>query len=308
MWRLCQLPAVLVSVALLGPVRPAPTEPSWRYSEQANWSAEFPQCGGHRQSPVDLTPAPGANQTWYPYDYSETCLTFAKGLKDGQLVAANTGRTLKVTLNGASGEPAIQLEGASPGPLNGLYILDHLHLHWNDPSGGRGSEHRMNGAFEQAEAHFVFFKQQYGNVSAALEHSDGLAVVGLLLRPNSTLVPAFPTLGMDGDLANLTAVGSTVTRQQDLRPLRPMLLAALSGFFSYPGSLTTPPCSPVVTWLVADRPVSVAAPFLQQLRTGLYANTAGNETLRNNWRELQALGSRVINKYECEEEEDEDEC
>ena len=275
MWRLYQLLAVLVSVALLGSVQPAPAAPSRDCSVKSYWLAEFRRCGGDVQSPSGVMSNACAN--YNRHTRRKPRLIFAKRLRAGTLKAENTGRLLKVTLQNGCGKPVVQLKGSSPGPLNGLYTLDNLYLHWNDLSGGCGSESPTEGTVGQAEAHFVFFNQQYGNVSAALGHTDGLAVVGLLLRPNSPLVPALPTLGMDGDLANLTAAGSTVTRQQDLRPLRRLLRAALRSFFSYLGSITTTPCNSVVTWLVADRPFSIRAPFLQQLRTSLYDNSTGGQ-------------------------------
>ncbi|XP_043207918.1 carbonic anhydrase 12-like [Amphibalanus amphitrite] len=164
--RLCLSLTVLVSVAL--PARAAPVEPSWKYWAQDKWWKEFPQCGGDQQSPVELRPT--EDRFWY-YGRGPR-VRFAKRLKAGRLTATNTGRTLSVTLENDSGQPAVQLKGSRSGLLSSRYILDNLHLHWNDPAGGRGSEHKMNGAFEQAEAHFVFFNQQYGNVSAALAHVD----------------------------------------------------------------------------------------------------------------------------------------
>ena len=287
----------LVLVSLVPrPVRPA-TEPDWSYSDQAGWSALAAQCGGDRQSPVDLT----VSEQRYWQDGGMPQLQFAKGLKAGQITAKNDGRTLKVTLRPDSDEPAVRLKGTSPGPLSGTYALDNLHLHWNNETDGRGSEHKMNGMFEAAEAHFVFYNEQYGSVSAALEEADGLAVVGLLLRPEPPASPrpglAMPTFGLEDDLASLAALGSSVTRQQDLRQLRPLLRAAIAGLLTYDGSLTTPPCSPAVTWLVCDRTVSVEASFLQQLRTGLDANAAGTETVEDNWRELQELDGRAVVSY-----------
>ncbi|XP_043241491.1 carbonic anhydrase 2-like [Amphibalanus amphitrite] len=289
------LSLLLLAVTALLPAtaQPAASEPSWSYADQSSWSAQSPQCAQDRQSPVSLETS--EVRDWG--DGGRPQLSFAKDLKAGQLTASNTGRTLKVTLRDASDQPAVQLKGAQPGPVSGLYTMDHMHLHWNDPAGGRGSEHKMNGAFEQAEAHFVFFNQKYGSVSAALEHTDGLAVLGLLLRPDAALGPTLPTLGLDGDLSQLSQLSSHLSRLADLRPLRGLLRAAVRGLFSYEGSLTTPPCSRVVTWLVSDRPVSVEATFLEQLRTSLSADAAGNETIQNNWRELQPLNGRTVVRY-----------
>ena len=291
----CRSPSLLV-LALVSAVAvwPASGDPSWSHSDQASWPADFPLCGGARQTPVQLEPA----EQLYWDEASRPQARFPKGLKAGRLTASNTGHTLVVELQTEAGEPAVQLKGAAPGPLIGLYTLDSLHLHWNDPAGGRGAEHSVNGSFEQAEAHFVFFNQQYGSVSAALEHTDGLAVVGLLLRPSPALSLSLPTFGLENDLAQLAYPGSSPPpRAADLRPLRRLLRSALSGLYSYEGSLTTPPCSPVVTWLVVDRPVSVDAQFLQQLRTGLYADAAGTELIQNNWRELQDLDGRTVVRY-----------
>ena len=294
MSRLSAALLTLVALALPAVVLPVPVDPSWTYADQAAWVSESSQCqpGAPGQSPVALTPF---TDLFWDDDDERPELMFASDLQNGTLTASNTGRTLKVTLKGGDGQPAVRLQSDSSEPLKGTYILDHLHLHWNDPAGGRGSEHQMNGLFEQAEAHFVFYNQLYGSVSASLDKPDGLTVIGMLLRPS--VLPDFPTFNLAGDLASLASLGSYVSRQQNLLNLRPLLQSAMFSIFSYSGSLTTPPCSPVVRWMVASRPFTIDATFLQQLRTTLYANVAGTEILQNNWRILQALGSRVINRY-----------
>ena len=105
-----------------------------------------------------------------------------------------------------------------------------------------------------------------------------------------------PTLGLADMIEDLRPLGSTVTRQCDLRPLRPLLRSALVGLFNYEGSLTTPPCSPVVTWMVCDQTVPVAEEFLVQLRS-LFADAQGYENIVNNFRELQDLAGRDVFHY-----------
>jgi carbonic anhydrase len=113
------------------------------------------------------------------------------------------------------------------------YRLVQVHFH-------RPSEHLIGGKNFPMEAHFVH-RAETGN----------LAVIGVLMaagRPNrafSRIVAAMPQ-----------AEGPAVKLESDIDPHA--LLPDRHGYYRYSGSLTTPPCSEIVQWLVMATPIHVA--------------------------------------------------
>lgn len=67
----------------------------------------------------------------------------------------------------------------SGGPLKGVYEFAQLHFHWGDDD-SHGSEDEIDGKSYAMELHLVFFKKEYLNSTAALDHSDGLCVLGTI--------------------------------------------------------------------------------------------------------------------------------
>ena len=141
-----------------------------------------------------------------------------------------TRRPDKIVNNGHT----IQLDFAEGDTLHlghRSYALKQFHFH-------HPSEHLVEGKRFAMEAHFVH---------AA---SDGLAVVGVLMvagKSNAVfkkIVAAMPPGG-----------GPAVPADPAIDPSR--LLPAQRTYYHYAGSLTTPPCSETVDWLVLARPIEV---------------------------------------------------
>jgi carbonic anhydrase len=114
------------------------------------------------------------------------------------------------------------------------YKLLQVHFH-------RPSEHLIGGKSFPMEAHFVHRAD-----------SGGLAVVGVMFsegKPNATFSKIVATMP--------AKEGPAVKAVAAINPNG--LLPAKLGYYRYPGSLTTPPCSEVVEWLVLTDPIQVAA-------------------------------------------------
>lgn len=154
------------------------------------------------------------------------------------------------------------------GPGNGLtvmgrrYELVQFHFH-------RPSEERINGKQFEMVAHLV--------------HKDAqgkLAVVAVLLErgADNKPQPLIQTVWANLPLEK----GETLAAQTqiDLNQLLP----AERGYYTYMGSLTTPPCSEGVLWMVLRQPVALTA---QQI--GIFA-----KLYPMNARPLQAGSGRVI--------------
>ncbi|MEX0841326.1 MAG: carbonic anhydrase family protein [Xanthobacteraceae bacterium] len=140
----------------------------------------------------------------------------------------------------------IQLNTAEGGTLTlgkDTYRLLQFHFH-------RPSEHLIGGKSFPMEAHFVHGKA-----------SGGLAVVGVLMttgKPN----PVFNKI-----VATMPAqAGPPITADTAIDPNG--LLPRNRDYYRYAGSLTTPPCSETVEWLLlTNLPVASAAEAARVART-----------------------------------------
>jgi carbonic anhydrase len=130
--------------------------------------------------------------------------------------------------------PALQ---ADPAPGNTCRVegrvLELVEMHIHVPS-----EHAIDGQAFAAEAHFVHYD------------SDGRRlVVGLLLVVGAPR-PAFDPL----------LAGTTLRLGEEIRSMLdwPSLLPPRRSTFRYDGSLTTPPCTEGVRWIVLREPASLS--------------------------------------------------
>uniref|UniRef100_H3B0U3 protein-tyrosine-phosphatase n=1 Tax=Latimeria chalumnae TaxID=7897 RepID=H3B0U3_LATCH len=82
--------------------------------------------------------------------------------------------------------------------------------------------------------------------------------------------------------------------------LRDLLPPSLGSYYRYTGSLTTPPCSEIVEWIVFSRPVSISyqqlEAFYSIFTTEQQDHVKSVEYLRNNFRPRQSLNDRVVFK------------
>ena len=112
------------------------------------------------------------------------------------------------------------------------YKLLQVHFH-------RPSEHLIGGKNFPMEAHFVHRTD-----------SGALAVVGVLMatgKPNAAFSQIISTMPV--------REGPAVKADARINPNA--LLPPKLGYYRYPGSLTTPPCSEIVEWLLLTDPIQV---------------------------------------------------
>lgn len=225
----------------------------WGYEGEAgpeNWgelSPDYALCAdGSAQSPIDIRDASELTLVDIEFHYDE-----AEAGGDSSDVISNNGHTIQV--DAAPGRSIV---------YNGIRY-DLLQFHFHAPS-----EHRIQGAAALMEAHFVHRDANSGN----------LAVVGILLEEG------------EGDNEAYAAVLERMPAEVDEPAALPAPLAMQSllpdrrGYYSYQGSLTTPPCSEIVRWLLLDTPVELSARQIAAY-TALYSNNA---------RPVQPLGKRDL--------------
>ena len=156
------------------------------------------------------------------------------GIKS-QLPALKIGWTKKPEMIVNNGH-TIQVN-ADPGNtlMVGSNKYELLQYHFHHPS-----EHLIGGKAYAMEVHFVH-KDATGN----------LAVIGALMSAGKTNA-AFSKI-----IASMPAKEGPAVKMA-AAPDPNQMLPAARGYYRYSGSLTTPPCSEVVNWLVLREPIQVA--------------------------------------------------
>lgn len=133
-------------------------------------------------------------------------------------------------------------------------------LHFHAPS-----EHRINGKQFPLELHFVN------------KTPTGATVIGLLVSEGAA-APSW-----DAVVAAVRQVPEPPEATTAEIPYGELLPARFQAF-EYKGSLTTPPCSPIVDWVVLRRPITMSAEQISAF-TDVYSDTD---------RPLQPLAGRRI--------------
>ncbi|XP_046580428.1 carbonic anhydrase 7-like [Haliotis rubra] len=164
--------------------------------------------------------------------------------------------------------------------IDAQYVLHSIHFH-------SPSEHLVNGKHFDGELHLVHYKKRYRSVGAAVGKEDGLAVVGVFLEVTGESEDNAFNRFVDG-VAKLKGDG---TEKVSLDPRE--LLLMNNDYYTYKGSLTTPPCSESVRWVVMDLPVLTTADRLNVLKN---VPVSGGEPLSvdTNVRPAQPVNGRPI--------------
>uniref|UniRef100_A0A182U759 Carbonic anhydrase n=1 Tax=Anopheles melas TaxID=34690 RepID=A0A182U759_9DIPT len=269
----------------------------------------FPQARGQRQSPVDIV----TSKTQNSGDLQENPLRWTY-VPENTRSLVNPGYCWRVDVNGKGS----MLTG---GPLQKeQFILEQFHCHWGC-SDSRGSEHTVDGESFAGELHLVHWNQsKYKSFAEAAGHPDGLAVLGVFLKvgkphPELDIIARLlPFITHKGDRVTVGEAWSpvwtfrgrnSVTLNKPLDPAR--LLPEGKAYWTYLGSLTTPPCSESVTWILFKEPIEVSHEQLELFREMRCYDAAEecpcDETLNkqfdygkviNNFRPPLELGNRQL--------------
>jgi carbonic anhydrase len=215
----------------------------------ADLSEEYALCrDGAEQSPIDLTGAVAIEDSGIERRLGHSVLADEQRARVADLV--DNGHTIQVTT-----DAALSL-------VLGTTAFELVQFHFHAPS-----EHTIDGVHAPLEAHFV-------HKSAAGE----FAAVGILIKAgehNKVIAPIIAALpSSPNDPRHLDNLDLPMN---NLRPLP-------GSYYRYDGSLTTPPCSEGVQWIVIADYYEISDQQMAEIVPHLH----------DNFRPVQALGSRKI--------------
>ncbi|RDU73672.1 carbonic anhydrase family protein [Helicobacter aurati] len=161
----------------------------------------------------------------------------------------NNGHTVQVGFNGDNSLAFNDVD----------YKLIQLHFH-------TPSENQVNGKSYPAEVHLVH-KDSEGNI----------LVIGIFITEGKAN-PALQSI--------IKAVPNKVNVTKPFKDIAlQTLLPQKMGYYEFQGSLTTPPCSGNVTWVVMQESIQASKSQLQAL----------HKILKDNARDIQPLNGRTVN-------------
>uniref|UniRef100_A0A673L9X2 protein-tyrosine-phosphatase n=1 Tax=Sinocyclocheilus rhinocerous TaxID=307959 RepID=A0A673L9X2_9TELE len=196
-------------------------------------------CQERNQSPVNIAD----QDTKVSMEYQELTLDGFDAESSNKTSMKNTGKTVAIFL-----KDDYFVRGAG---LPGRFKAEKVEFHWGQSNGSDGSEHSINGRRFPVEMQiFMYNSDDFDSLNTAIREKRVIAAMAVFFQVRTR----------------------SVRKQTFLEPfvLRDLLPSSIGSYYRYIGSLTTPPCSKVVEWIVFSRPV-----FLSYKQVSLYYTHEG---------------------------------
>jgi carbonic anhydrase len=232
-------------------VAPAAGDPVWHYDGAegpANWgtlSPKFAACGeGTSQSPVDIAETVTGTEA---LELKTNLLPGALRIAHHEHVAdgINNGHTIQINYEGGD-ELTIG---------NDTYALVQYHFH-------NQSEHTVKGRHYPMEMHLVHKAE-----------SGKLAVIGVFIEKGAH------NAAFDPIWNNLPKQKGVETHYPHVNVDVDRLLPTSRASYRYDGSLTTPPCSEGVRWIVMTTPIQLSADQIRAFTAIIHDNNRPTQPL-----------------------------
>jgi len=231
-------------------VQPKPEHPEWSYSGPDGpqyWVKNYPDCGRKDQSPIDITSSQRAKLPAVEFHYQSS-----------PLFITNNGHTIQIDFPPAETPASTITIGGEE------YRLAQFHFH-------QPSEEKLQGRTTDMVVHLVHQRGEGAYMR--------LAVVAVLLKagaPNALIEALWKHIPAESGHEPVKVPGVTINASE--------LLPTDHGYYTYLGSLTTPPCTEIVTWYILRAPTQLSPQQVQTFK----------KYYSNNVRPVQPLNGRTV--------------